>query len=202
MKHYSWKRIYRLAAKEVDDAELERHLAECDRCRAEFERARRVIEALEHTELPNEATSRRIARAAWNEARKGAERAPSPSLRWALAPLAVAIAIGLLLWALTPRTTGKQAPVQKPHTSILAEADEAAKDVGLADVKLDTALLEVPENLDIEPEELGVDIPEVTLPELTSSYLVEVLDFGDTDALLKELGIEPTNGQTKAGRLA
>jgi len=202
MKHLDWKRIYELAAGDISDSELDEHLKDCARCRAEFERAKAVLETLDATEEPDPVQVSRVAQAAWDARRQRAERMSGFRLGWAMAPLALAVVIGISVLIVTLRGPAGT-PVQvEVEAGILSDAGKAAAEIGLKKVELDIALLEQ-STQEISLDELGVETSELSeLPEVTSAYLVEVLEIEDASVLFDELKVKSTGkgGQTDIGR--
>ncbi len=203
MRHFDWKRIYEFAAGDISDPEIERHIEECARCRAEFERAKAILETLDSTEEPDPIRVSRTVQAAWDARREKVGHGAGFRLGWVLVPLALAVVIGVSILLATVHTPTK-APATaevEPESNILAKANRAARELGLKEMKLDLSSLEQ-RTREIELDELGIEAPELAeLPELTSSYLVEVLEVEDLTPLLEMLGTEKINGQTDTGRL-
>lgn len=201
MKHFDWKEMYGYAAGEASSEELERHLADCPLCKAEFEKAKIVIETLGQTGELDSIRASHIVHAAWDSRRVKTTRRVEFRPSFALVPLALVFVIVASVWVVIQGGQPKGTVEVAVKSTILKDAKLAAKEIGLDKVEVDFALLEESES-DFKLEDVGVELPdESMLPGLTSSYLSEVLEVENTDELLKELGIKESGGQTRYGRL-
>lgn len=201
MKHFSWEQICSYALGEFSSDELKRHLADCASCNAEFERAKRVIDALKQTSELDSVKASFIIRASWDSRRTRKARRLEFRPSFALVPLAIVFVIVVSLWLFVQNLDSRGKVEVSIQPTILDYAKLAAKELGLDSVEVDFALLETNE-ADIKLEDIGVELPdESMLPALTSSYLHEVLEVDNTDELLKELGVKDVKGQTGLGRL-
>jgi len=202
MKHPKWEDIYEYATGEAIASGLSEHLKDCTLCKSEYERAKRLLEVLEQTEELRPEQPSRIAYKAWYAEKQKPAIGLDVKLKWALAPLALVLAVAVTVWLIVTGSYIKRLSVLEKPWGFLGQGQVAAKELGLDKFKLDFSALEQSER-DLDLKDLGVELPDESyLPEVTSSYVSEVFELEDTDQLLKELGVKAVDGQTSYGRMS